>query len=317
MKPAFRVTIGIVVLTVIAAVLLSTPSSIIVPAIALVDTEYQQSSGKETTVRTKLDFARCDTLQSLPEQFGDWTVSAFCDWSGMEEYLDADVVFGRTYRHLHSSDTFFFVVVQSNDVSSFHPPTICYPSLGYDIVEEGVTEFAVTDSSWAEQSRSTNSRGTSKVVNLGMLQTAEEGLGYFDERISAKKLVVTKDMEKETAQRRVVFYYYVRDERASVPRAVTMIRFSALTSLAGSYEHTLHLAQQLAADTFPLMFELQPKEKMLGEWLITKGGIVGWIVILCSVLAPVLFIFYPSLRRLLRRRLSPQIACASQITKTS
>jgi hypothetical protein len=199
MKPAYRITIGIIMLTVIAAVLLSTPSSIIAPTIALVDTEYQRSSGQETTVRTKLDFVRGEKLRSFPENIGEWIKPKVFDWSQLEESLDADIILCRAYRHPHSSDTFFFVIIQSKDVSSFHPPLVCYPVLGYEVAEEGLTEFPVTDTAWAEKPKAPEAQKGSKVITLGMVQTVEEGAGYFEDKISAKKLVVTKDMGERFA----------------------------------------------------------------------------------------------------------------------
>ena len=95
MKPAYRITIGIVVLTVIAAVFLSTPSSIIAPTIALVDTEYQGSSGEETTVRTRFDFIRGEKLEEFPENIGCWTRPEVFDWSVMAQSLGADTILAR------------------------------------------------------------------------------------------------------------------------------------------------------------------------------------------------------------------------------
>ena len=130
-----------------------------------------------------------------------------------------------------------------------------------------------------------------------MVQTIRENEGALEkETISAKKLVVTKDLDdKDKAQRRVVFYYYVRDEKASVTNTITMVRISAPTSLTGSYEHTLDLAKELAGDTFPIMFELRPKEKVLGEWLIDEKGLWGALVVIFAVAAPLAFMFYPQI----------------------
>ena len=282
--PAYRVTICVLALTTIAVLLLSTPGLIFVEGITLVDTEIQHSSGHEAFVNTKLDFASGEQIMSFPENIGDWHSISY-DWSRVKESLNATVLLCRAYRHPSSPDPVFFLILQSGNASSFHPPTVCYPAIGYEIETEeaGAVAFNVTDVAWTSGS--------------GWLSEHEGRI--FHGSISAKKLVVFKDRAGETTDRKVVFYYFVKDETRLIPDTITLIRISTASASNSTDEDALNLCKKLAGDTFPLMFEMRPPQKMLGEIFVAEHGAIGCLTLALLFLAPIgiLLFSFPGIRR--------------------
>jgi len=190
----------------------------------------------------------------------------------------------RAYRHPDFSKPVFFLIVQSTNLSSFHPPIVCYPAMGYEIEEEGAEPVHIENASWAQ----------------GPWRSEREGL-IFKGEMNIKKLVIVKRTKGEITERRVVLYYYVKDERMSVPNEITMVRLSALAPLTGSYQDTLEPMKKLASDTFPEMFEVKPEERMIAEILVIEHGIIGLLAITALVSAPIIFMLFPLLRAMRRR----------------
>jgi len=287
-SPEYRITICMLVLTAIAVLLLSPPGLIFVEGITLVDTEIQHSSGHETFVTTKLDFASGEEIRNFPERIGNWSAKSY-NKSSIEKSLGADVLLSRTYWHEDYFKPIFFLIVQGKNTSAFHPPTVCYPALGWTIETEkaGGVEFNVTDVAWTEGS--------------GWLSEREGRI--FHGSISAKKLVVHKDRDGVITDRRVVFYYFVKDETRFVPTSITLIRISTPSASNSTDEYALELCKKLAGDTFPLMFELRPPEKMLGETLVAEHGAMGCLAIALLFFAPIgiLLLSFHSVRRRLWR----------------
>ena len=275
MKQAFRTTIGIIALISVLTPLLSTPGMVSPGGVSLIATEIQGSSGKEIFVRTKLDFAHPEMMKDFPQNIGEWYSTSY-NWSRFEESLGADIMLSRAYRHPSFSNPVFFLIIQSTNLSSFHPPIVCYPALGYEIEEEGVEQVPIENASWAK----------------GPWRSEREGL-IFKGEMNTKKLVVIKHTNGKITERRLVLYYYVKDERMSVPKEITMIRLSALAPLNGSYQDTLESMKKLASDTFPEMFEVKPKERIIAEILVIEHGALGFLVIAMLVTAPIIFTLLP------------------------
>ena len=272
-------TIGIIALVTVLTPLLSTPGMVSPGGVSLIATEIQGSSGNEIFVRTKLDFAQPEMMRDFPRTIGDWHSTSY-NWSRFEERLGADVMLSRAYRHPSSSKPVFFLIIQSTNLSSFHPPIVCYPALGYEIEEEGVEQVPIENASWAK----------------GPWRSEREGL-IFKGEMNTKKLVVIKRTDGKITERRVVLYYYVKDVRMSVPNEITIVRLSALAPLNGSYQDTLEPMKKLASDTFPEMFEVKPKERMITEILVIEHGVPGFLVIAMLVSAPIIFMLLPFIRR--------------------
>lgn len=274
-----RIFIGIFILVILLAILLSTPSSLVMRGVSLIDTELQGSSSGGTFVQTKMDFASPDQMRVFSLDSEEWTSTDF-NASAFEKTLGADITLSRAYRHPSFTDPIFFMIMQSRDVSSFHPPPVCYRALGFNIEDEDKVEISVDGLGWAREE-----------------WYPKEDMTIYQGSIRAKKLVISKGNDGNLTEKRVVLYYYVRDEQSSVPKEITMIRASAVVPLDGSYQKALDLEKQLIADTFPSMFEPRPGEKTLARWLINEGRVLGWIGIAAMLLIPVGFMFYPQIKK--------------------
>jgi len=283
MKYAFRMIIGIIALVTVLTPLLSTPGMVSPGGVSLIATEIRGSTGEEIFVRTKLDFAQPEVMKAFPQTIGEWHSFSY-NWSRFEKSLGADIMLSRAYRHPDFSNPIFFLIVQSTNLSSFHPPIVCYPALGYEIDEEGVEQVPIENASWAK----------------GPWRSEREGL-IFKGEMNIKKLVVIKRTDGKITEKRVVLYYYVKDERMSIPNEVTMVRLSALAPLNGSYQDTLEPMKKLASDTFPAMFEVKPEERIIAEILVIEHGLLGLLAIAMVVTAPIFFMLLPFLRTMRMR----------------
>ena len=131
--------IGLLSLVFVIIILFSTPSLLLAKTVTMIDTELSHASGDETHVRAKLDFGNNEHMQAFPEQIGDWKSSDY-NTTRIAKSLGADVMLMRAYSHPKLYQPVFFLIMQSNNRSSFHPPVVCYPALGYTIEEEGKGE---------------------------------------------------------------------------------------------------------------------------------------------------------------------------------
>ena len=89
-------------------------------------------------------------MEVFPNDISGWSGSNY-DTTRVAESLGADVMLLRAYSHPEFYQPVFFLIVQSTNRSSFHPPIVCYPALGYTIEEEGKEEIPVHNISWVEE----------------------------------------------------------------------------------------------------------------------------------------------------------------------
>jgi hypothetical protein len=233
-----------------------------------------------------MDFGNNEHIRAFPYVIGDWTGTDY-NSTRVAESLGADVMLLRAYGHPNSYQPVFFLIMQSKNRSSFHPPIVCYPALGYTIEEEGKESLSVQNVSWVEEP---------------LFGTAEK---VSNVTISVKKLVVAKESEEDgnakVTERRVVLYFYVKENPlASASDTVTMVRVSAripIHGTVGSYERTLNNCKELTADTFPYMFEIQQEKEDIIAVSLAKSGLAGWFVIAVLLVLPLLVILYPGVKK--------------------
>jgi hypothetical protein len=276
--------IGLLMLAFVIILLFSTPSMILAKRVTMIGTELSYATGDELPVRTKLDLGNNEHMQAFPKQIGAWTAYDY-NTTGVAESLHADVLLMRAYSHPQLYLPLFFLIMQSNNRSSFHPPIVCYPALGYTIEEEGKETVTVHNVSWVEDP---------------WLSKAD--IKRNDVLLSVKKLVVVKqaaDTGKVT-ERRVVLYFYVKEPPLSSD-TITMVRVEALAPTDGSYEGILKVAKEFMGDTIPHMFEVQRAERILFTSLAT-GAIADKLTLILLFLTPLAVIFYPELRSRSSRR---------------
>lgn len=277
----YTTIIGTLALTLVVIILLSTPGMIFAKQVSVIDTELSRASGHETAVRARMDFGSNAHVQALPTTIGDWQDVGSCNKSQLAERLDADVMLLRGYRHPGSHQPVFLLIIQSDNRSSFHPPIVCYPAMGYKIEEETTEEILMPNTTWAKSP---------------LYSTRDpERAGCFNGSMSVKKLVISKESDGEVTKRKVVLYFYVKDNPLTT-NTITMIRVSAHAPINGSYEDSLSLTKEYMGEVFPYMFEIREKEEIIAVQL-AKSGIGGWLIIGALVSVPVGIIAYPRIKK--------------------
>ena len=278
----YSMFIGLILLGFVIVILLSTPSSILASSITTIDTELSHASRDAMSVRTQMDFGNNEHVAAFPMVIGDWRGTED-DTAKLKESLGADVMLMRAYSHPEIRQLVFFHILQSNNRSSFHPPIVCYPALGYSIEEEGKENISVQNVSWASKPM------------YPVLERRKEECGCFNGTISAKKLIIVKESEDQVKERRVVLYFYVKDNPISSD-TVTLVRVSALAPVDGSYAGALSICKDFMGDTFPYMFEFREGEDIIAVQL-AKSGIGGWLIIGALVSVPFGIIVYPRIKK--------------------
>ncbi|PXF62166.1 MAG: hypothetical protein C4B59_00715 [Candidatus Methanogaster sp.] len=265
--------IGLLVLTLVIVMLFSNQSMLFSKSATAIDTELARASRDAMTVRTRMDLGSDDCMNEFPIEIGHWRGSNY-NTANRASGLDADVMLMRAYTNPESYQPLFFLIIQSDNRSSFHPPIVCYPSLGYTIEEEGKEKVPVSmqNVGWEEE--------------FSIYKKSEEE----NKSISVKKLVVVKESKGKITERRVVLYLYLN--RGFTSNTITMIRVSALAPLSGSYENVLEMEKEFLSEAFPHMFEFKKEEKLIIYQLMDLG-LWGWLLVIVLFMIPILIICYP------------------------
>ena len=269
--------VGLVWLTFVIILLFSSSSQLLSKSITTIDTELSHASGDETPVRTRMDFGNVEHMDAFPKTIGDWSGREFVASERYKQSLGADMLFMRAYWRPGISHHVFFTIIQSNNRSSFHPPVVCYPALGYTIKEETTDTVLMSNTSWEE---------------APLFGTAKQ---QENRSISVKKLEVTKEAaDGSVKERRAVLYFYVKDNPLTSD-TVTMVEVSSIIPTDGSDDGMLGISKDFMADTIPYMFELRPEGDIIAVSL-AKSGIAGWFVIAVLLGLPLLVILYPRVK---------------------
>lgn len=279
--------IGALALVFVLILLLSTPGMIVAKSITTIGTELSHASGDETPVQTVMDFGDAEHIDAFPRHIGDWKSMHF-NTSRIEKALRADAMLLRVYanppipRTNSSSEPapVSFAIIQSNNVSAFHAPVVCYSGMGYKVEEEAREEVPVHNVSWA----------------AGRWRSERDVT--FNGTISAKKLVLIKESEDGTVtDREIILYFYVKGNPfAKDP--ITIIRAAAHAPINGSSsedDKIINSTKNFMGDAFPYMFEIREKEEIVALQL-AKSGIGGWLIIGILVSVPLGLIVYPRIK---------------------
>ena len=277
MSSGFKTTIGIVLFFSILATLCSTHGMIFPQGISMIDTEINKAGNDVFFVKTKMDFGSAEHLLCFPNHLSEWEGVYDYNWAMIQEKLGADMMLVRAYVHPDLYQPLFFLIAQSKDTSSFHPPPICYRALGYEIDEEDTLYFPVKGDDWSEAHWRSNQEGD-----------------IFKGEFSAKKLIVSKrSPDGDIAERRAMLYCYVKNGEP-VPHNITMIEVSAIAPAGLSDEGTIELLARFLGDSLPVMFEPRQSDgDLLATRLIQSYGVLGWVIIISAMSLPIAIMFLP------------------------
>ena len=260
--------IGMLSLAFVFIFLFSSPSMIFAKQITVIGSDLHSSAGSQIHVRTQMDFGNKDKVQNFPKRIANY-YGTNCDSTSLTESLKADVALMRSYRSPATQTQIFLLILQSKNRSSFHPPTVCYPALGYEIVQESDEEITIQNESWME--------------------SPWMGEKKHCASFTLKKLVVSNGKEQ-----RIVLYFYVKPQQL-LSDEITLILISAV-SYPGGQEQVLNSMKLFTSEIFPLMFEHREEEQISAVLLLRSGGIFGLIAIILLFFFPIALIVYPKLR---------------------
>jgi len=256
--------LGVALLVIVALLLLTSPGMIFSPVVTFIDTELYHSSGNEVSVRTKVDLGNPEHMADFPLKLGKWEGYDY-DTTEYVESLGADIMLLRWYEPTTFTQPVFFLILQADTESSFHPPKVCVQAQGGEIQEEGEEEVTITDPTWTKESETIS--------------------------IPLKKLVVTESSEDgDIINRRVLLYGYVKGNRFYTD-TITMIQVEALVPLTGSYEGSLTEEKRFVAQAIPLLFD--PETGTGGDPLfivLIEWGISGYLIIAFMCIMPIAII---------------------------
>jgi hypothetical protein len=237
----------------VVALLLSTPSMIFAQSVAIVDTELRDQGADPTRVLTRLDLGDEAQLQRIPRELGPWRLAQERDWDRVAEILNTDVLLSRDYTRSDLLQPANLLIVQSTNVSSFHPAPVCYRAQGWTVPADGgrVVTVHVPNATWAQER---------------WLSDAETNV--FGGNITAKLLEATKtNAAGEVVEKRVALYVYLKKEDWRVTKEVTWIRTEIVIPPDSPAEEALPVLSSLLGETVPQIFTFRGEETTFGEEL--------------------------------------------------
>jgi hypothetical protein len=241
-------------------------------------------------VRTSLDFGSQAQLEKFPTRIDDWYATEEYPTKNLPERLDAKTMIFRPYTTAGLYTTVDFLAMLSENVSSFHPPEICYPIQGWEIDKQNSSIDYIT------------------IENATFVSGP---LYHIDEQatnisLPVMKLMLEKKNETGTVTaRQIVLYFYVKDSKLTVQKSITMLRYSTYYGNSGIVdpEVALSVLKDFASKTVPNVFEFKAAERPIGAILVQNNGFWGALLVAAMVVAPIAFVTYGPLVRKIRRRL--------------
>ncbi|MFO8011266.1 MAG: exosortase-associated EpsI family protein [Dehalococcoidia bacterium] len=247
--------------------------------VKFVDDDLSRDRGNELTVNVSHDLGDAEELNQFPDRIDRW-VGIDKDVGGWKQSLGADTVINRNYIDENPFDPVFLLIMQSSDRTSFHPPTVCYPAIGYTIEEEGKAIVRVTDTSWVAKLYEIDPEKVARWVKGEVSIDCGE--------ISVKKLLVRNG----EGERRVVIYFYIKESGIN-GETIDMVRVSTVAPSSGDYDASLARCQEFMGEVIPLLFEPdKSNRKMFISYMLDMGP-GGYFLIVFMFAVPLALVALP------------------------
>lgn len=271
---AWRVVAGVVGLLVVLAILLSTPSMVVAKSVAVVDTELREDGASPQRVLTTMDLGKPD---ALPRKLGRWNATQQYAWDDVGTLLHANALLSRDYARPGLHQPVNLLILQSANVTSFHPAPVCYRAQGWDVHDDGLlVPVPIPNATWAQP---------------GWI--SDDAPGTFHGNLTAKALVATKEGDE-----RVALYVYLKKSDWAVTRDVTWIRVEIGVPPGTDPTDAVAAMRDLLGEAVPYMFRFEAgEEPVLGQALLHNYGLLGGLAIVALVSVPSGFIVAGFVRR--------------------
>lgn len=244
-KPASRhKPLYILLATVLVVGVLLTPVDAFRSAgVSFIDTELRAAStANKQFVNTKYPIGDAEQLAAFPKEFGTYKMRYQYEWDFLAELLDTDVLMARDYGGPGLFLPVTLLIVQSTNMSSFHPAPVCFKAQGWTINESStaVVDIPVDDAAWARQ---------------GVLEGDQHA---FDGTIQAKRLLAEREVNG-SKQRELNLYFYIKEESNGVATKVSWIRVSMFVPATGDYTAHENILKNFTAQIVPELFAPEPR----------------------------------------------------------
>jgi len=286
-RRGYFILIGSVLLTIVIAILLSSPHDILSADLYLIDEEPPWAISSGVPVKTSLNLNDTEYLENFPMQIKDWH-GYITDASEAKELLEAEYLLLRTYVKKDFSSPTFLCMVKSTRQSNIHPPTVCYIAQGYEIEEDSKEIVYIKDASWIQRKGDIDINTLPEWMQKDVESTPDSQIGYW---LSVKKLVVSKRSEDKTTERRLALYFFIRTN--SYTNQYHLLRVSALIPVQGSYDGQLSLTKELMEEVVPLLFNPSEKGDEIYLMHLASTGVLGYFAIILIIGVPSAILAYP------------------------
>lgn len=225
-----------------------------------------------------MDLGDAGALRTIPTQLGPWEATREHDWDRVAEILDTNVLLSRDYSHPNLLQPANLLVVQSGNVSSFHPAPVCYRAQGWTLAsEEGEgVRVPVPNATFAREA-----------------WLSEDEPYTFDGEVGAKLLDVTKANETGgLVERRVALYVYLKSEDWRVTDSVTWVRVEMSLPPSSPAQEAEPILADLLGRALPALFVFQAAHEPTIAESLAASGAPGWAALAALVAAPVGYAAY-------------------------
>lgn len=285
----YSIAIAALAEALVLALLLSTPGMIMAEGVSLLDTSKGISTNSGVFVRTNLDFGSQAQLEQFPAEIGEWYAAGEYDTKNLPEKLSADTMIFRPYTTAGLYTAVDFLAMLSENVSSFHPPEICYPMQGWTINGSEIEYITIDNATFV----------SGPLYHAGEQPTTVS--------LPMRKLMLEKinGTSGEVAARQIVLYFYVKDSKLTVQKSITMLRYSTYYGNSGIVDPdvALEVLKDFASKTVPEVFEFKAAEQAIAVILVQDGGFWGALLVASMVAAPIAAVSYGPLVKKLKSRL--------------
>lgn len=251
-----RLIVGLLASAFLVSLLLTPTSYVTARGVSFIDTELKQATEHKQYVQVNLELSDKENLLKLPTTLGEWDMVREHDWDHISSILNSDVLLAREYAKPGIYQPFTLVIVESKNLSSFHPAPVCFTFQGYTILEEGSgVRVPTLGSPWAREAWLSQSQS-----------------GIFQGEVGAKKLIASREGKYNFTEHTLATYFYIKREGFQGPGDVTWVRVSVPIPSPDNHEGHLRLAQELLGEVVPLLFTIQPPDETLLGAANTAGG---------------------------------------------
>ncbi len=246
------VLLGILSLSYIAIFLLS-PRDVTDYTVA--DTEYWRETGNSLLLKTTYDYNDKYSVASFPKNLGEWKGFDYRYPDFVYTKLNADILMSRTYKRGNNS-LIWMDIINGKTGESFHKQNICVKGAGWNIDNESIAEFNITESS-----------------------------GVYV-KLYANKLDISKENKKQ------IMVYWFLFKKFGYNDSVTMIRLSSPVKKNDTNATWNHMTSFVEDQLFGTMYKnAKNKDITTIDYIINRYGNTGKIAVSFAILIPIGLIF--------------------------